>query len=97
MMAWRSRLGLIPICSISATGTNLADAAVAAAMRYRVGGPLIDVLMSELGMNGATMGGMLAGASGVAHPESESAPSVTADSDMTAKGANGGAQRIRAR
>ena len=66
-------------------------------MRYRVGVPLIDALMSELGMNGATMGGILAGASSVAHPESESAPSVTADSEMTAKGANGGAQRTRAR
>lgn len=40
---------------------NLADAAVAAAMRYRVGGPLIDALMSELGMNGASLNGMLAG------------------------------------
>jgi flotillin len=40
---------------------NLADAAVAAAMRYRVGGPLIDGLMAELGMNGGSLGGMLAG------------------------------------
>lgn len=42
---------------------NLADAAVAAAMRYRVGGPLIDALMSELGMGSGTMNGILAGAS----------------------------------
>ena len=41
---------------------NLADAAVAAALRYRVGGPLIDSLMSELGMGSATMNGLLAGA-----------------------------------
>ncbi|MCW6529713.1 SPFH domain-containing protein [Sphingomonas sp. MMSM20] len=41
---------------------NLADAAVAAAMRYRVGGPLIDALMSELGMSGTSLNGMLAGA-----------------------------------
>jgi flotillin len=41
---------------------NLADAAVAAAMRYRVGGPLIDALMSELGMTGGNLNGMLAGA-----------------------------------
>ncbi len=41
---------------------NLADSAVAAAMKYRVGGPLIDALMAELGMAGGTVGGMLAGA-----------------------------------
>ena len=41
---------------------NLADSAVAAAMRYRVGGPLIDALMAELGMNGGSLNGMLAGA-----------------------------------
>ena len=40
---------------------NLADAAVAAAMRYRVGGPLIDGLMAELGMGGGSMNGLLAG------------------------------------
>jgi flotillin len=40
---------------------NLADAAVAAAMRYRVGGPLIDGLMAELGMTGSSLNGMLAG------------------------------------
>jgi uncharacterized membrane protein YqiK len=41
---------------------NLADSAVAAALRYRVGGPLIDALMSELGMNGANLNSLLAGA-----------------------------------
>ncbi len=40
---------------------NLADAAVAAAMRYRVGGPLIDSLMAELGMDGSSLNGLLAG------------------------------------
>ncbi|TRW13978.1 flotillin family protein [Glacieibacterium frigidum] len=40
---------------------NLADAAVAAAMRYRVGGPLIDGLMGELGMGGKSLDEMLAG------------------------------------
>jgi uncharacterized membrane protein YqiK len=43
---------------------NLADAAVAAAMRYRVGGPLIDGLMAELGMTGNSLNGMLAGSNG---------------------------------
>lgn len=46
-------------------GGNLADAAVAAAMRYRVGGPLIDALMAELGMGGATLNGLLGGAAPV--------------------------------
>jgi len=41
---------------------NLADSAVAAAMRYRVGGPLIDGLMAELGMSGGSLNGMLSGA-----------------------------------
>ncbi|MEG3164457.1 flotillin domain-containing protein [Sphingomonas sp. PB2P19] len=40
---------------------NLADAAVAAAMRYCVGSPLIDGLMAELGMTGSSLNGMLAG------------------------------------
>lgn len=41
---------------------NLADSAVAAALRYRVGGPLIDALMSELGMSGGNLNSLLAGA-----------------------------------
>ena len=47
---------------------NLADAAVAAAMRYRVGGPLIDALMAELGMGGNTLNGMLGGAASTPVP-----------------------------
>jgi uncharacterized membrane protein YqiK len=58
-----------------AANENLADAAVSAAMRYRVGGPLIDSLMTELGMNGGSLNGMLA-ASGVA--EAALAPAVAA-------------------
>ena len=41
---------------------NLADSAVAAALRYRVGGPLIDALMSELGINGSSLNNLIAGA-----------------------------------
>jgi len=52
---------------------NLADAAVAAAMRYRVGGPLIDSLMAELGINGGTLNGMLGGS-----VQSVSAPGAAA-------------------
>jgi hypothetical protein len=33
-------------------------------MRYRVGGPLIDGLMAELGMSGGSLNGMLSGAAG---------------------------------
>lgn len=43
-------------------GGNLADSAVAAALRYRVGGPLIDALMGELGINGSNLNALLAGA-----------------------------------
>ena len=51
---------------------NLADAAVAAAMKYRVGGPLIDALMSELGMSGSSVNGLLSGAKPVEAPEQAS-------------------------
>lgn len=53
------------------SGGNLADAAVSAAMRYRVGGPLIDALLGELGMSGGSLNAMLAGAPiATARPES---------------------------
>ena len=52
-----------------AGGSNLADSAVAAAMRYRVGGPLIDALMAEIGMTGGNLNGILAGASAPAPAE----------------------------
>ena len=57
-------------------GANLADAAVAAAMRYRVGGPLIDRLMAEIGMGGGSLNGLLAGS----------------DAGATSKALNGGEQ-----
>lgn len=41
---------------------SLADSAVSAAMRYRVGAPLIDGLMAELGMTGGSIDGLLKGA-----------------------------------
>jgi uncharacterized membrane protein YqiK len=53
---------------------NLADAAVAAALRYRVGGPLIDGLMAELGMSGDSLNGMLAGGSDVPVTETQEQP-----------------------
>jgi hypothetical protein len=47
---------------------------VAAALRYRVGGPLIDGLMAELGMSGDSLNGMLAGGSDVPVTETQEQP-----------------------
>lgn len=55
------RGAILGLVQVSAQG-NLADAAVAAAMKYRVGAPLIDALMSEIGMAGSSVGGLLSGA-----------------------------------
>lgn len=65
----------------SAGGGNLADAAVSAAMRYRVGGPLIDALMAELGMSGGSMNGMLAGAPSPTVPAAGAEPTSASKSD----------------
>lgn len=62
-------------------GGNLADAAVSAAMRYRVGGPLIDALMAELGMSGGSMNGMLAGAPSPTAPAAGAEPTSASKSD----------------
>ncbi|HEX8059259.1 MAG TPA: flotillin domain-containing protein [Novosphingobium sp.] len=75
---------------------NLADAAVAAAMKYRVGGPLIDALMAELGMSGGSVGGLLSGA---AHASTAPLPSNAAKAEGGAKqprlsGANGEANSV---
>ncbi|QQR35461.1 flotillin family protein [Devosia oryziradicis] len=52
-------------------GGGLADQAVAAALRYRSQAPLIDALMSELGLSGGTLDGLAASVTGtsVAKPE----------------------------
>ena len=70
---------------------NLADAAVAAAMRYRVGGPLIDGLMAELGIAGGSLNGLMAGSSGEPGT-SPDAPTGARDTlpGAQAKLANGG-------
>ena len=65
--------------------TNLADAAVAAAMRYRVGGPLIDGLTAELGMIGASLNGILAG-SGVESLKVGHVPAAVADKSKSDQG-----------
>ena len=41
---------------------NLANSAVSAALRYRAQAPVIDGLMKELGFDGATFDGLVAGA-----------------------------------
>ena len=63
---------------IGAGQSNLADAAVAAAMRHRVGGPLIDGLMAELGMTGASLNGMLAGSATPASKLPDGSPAAAA-------------------
>lgn len=52
-----------------ANGGGLADQAVAAALRYRSQAPLIDALMSELGLSGGTLDGLAGSVTGVAKPE----------------------------
>jgi len=52
-----------------ANGGGLADQAVAAALRYRSQAPLIDALMSELGINGGTLDGLASSVTSVAKPE----------------------------
>ena len=51
---------------------NLAESAVAAALRYRAQAPVIDGLMKELGFDGATLDGLVAAA---AKPDQPAAPS----------------------
>ena len=50
-------------------GGGLADQAVAAALRYRSQAPLIDALMSELGLSGGTLDGLASSVTGAAAPE----------------------------
>lgn len=55
----------------AASGGGLADQAVAAALRYRSQAPLIDALMSELGLNGGTLDGLASSVTAAAKPEIE--------------------------
>lgn len=52
-----------------ANGGGLADQAVAAALRYRSQAPLIDALMSELGLSGGSLDGLAGSVTGAAKPE----------------------------
>lgn len=53
----------------AANGGGLADQAVAAALRYRSQAPLIDALMSELGLDGSTLDGLAGSVTTGAKPE----------------------------
>lgn len=59
---------------------NLADAAVSAAMRYRVGSPIVDALLGELGLNGGSMNALMGAAAQTDAPKpvTEAAPAVEA-------------------
>jgi len=59
---------------------SLADSAVSAAMRYRVGAPLIDSVMAEIGMKGGSLDGLMAGVAPAPHaaPASSAATEVRA-------------------
>ena len=48
----------------AANDTNLASAAVSAALRYRAQAPLVDGLMKELGLDGSSLGTLVQGAAG---------------------------------
>jgi len=59
---------------------SLADSAVSAAMRYRVGAPLIDSVMAEIGMKGGSLDGLMAAVAQApdAAPASSAATEVVA-------------------
>lgn len=50
-------------------GTNLANSAVAAALRYRAQAPVIDGLMRELGFDGSTLDALVKGAAAEPAPK----------------------------
>jgi len=52
-------------------GGGLADQAVAAALRYRSQAPLIDALMSELGISGGSLDGIAGSVTGAMRPEGD--------------------------
>lgn len=63
------------------TSGSLADSAVSAAMRYRVGAPLIDGLLSELGMHGKSIDGLLGAVTTTSPKPATPAPDATAAVD----------------
>jgi uncharacterized membrane protein YqiK len=54
---------------------NLANSAVAAALRYRAQAPVIDGLMKELGFDGRTIESLVGGVASTAGPDGSSSQS----------------------
>ncbi|NIJ63318.1 putative membrane protein YqiK [Sphingomonas leidyi] len=73
---------------------NLANSAVAAALRYRAQAPVIDGLMRELGFDGGTLDGLVAGAAEMGAKGIAAAPS---DDDDDAPAPPSGASSRKAR
>lgn len=70
---------------------NLANSAVAAALRYRAQAPVIDGLMRELGFDGGTLDGLVAGAADIGTKNIVAA----ADEDDDKPGAPSGGRKAR--
>jgi len=66
---------------------NLANSAVAAALRYRAQAPVIDGLMRELGFDGGTLDGLVAGAADLGTKGIAAAPVQDDDGDDKPSGA----------
>lgn len=58
---------------------NLANDAVAAALAYRAQAPVIDGLMKELGLDGASLGGLVSGASAASAGRNAASPQSEAE------------------
>jgi uncharacterized membrane protein YqiK len=72
---------------------NLANSAVAAALRYRAQAPVIDGLMRELGFDGGTLDGLVAGAAETGVKGIAAAPAGDDDDDDAPAGPSGAASR----
>ncbi|MDH4745390.1 MULTISPECIES: flotillin domain-containing protein [unclassified Sphingomonas] len=72
---------------------NLANSAVAAALRYRAQAPVIDGLMRELGFDGGTLDGLVAGAAETGVKGVAAAPADDGDDDDAPAGSSGAASR----
>ncbi|WP_307118047.1 flotillin family protein [Sphingomonas kyeonggiensis] len=67
---------------------NLANSAVAAALRYRAQAPVIDGLMRELGFDGGTLDGLVAGAADLGTKAIPAVPAQDGDGDDKPSGAS---------
>jgi uncharacterized membrane protein YqiK len=65
----------------SENGGNLADSAVAAALRYRAQAPMLDGLMKELGFDGGSLDGLVKGAAAAGNVSLGAAPKPAGSDD----------------